>query len=479
MLSEKEVHTMQTIKKDLSWQENEALSRYTLIAPMLDETLDPAKRSKLRQEAVLKSGLSERTIYRYLAAYGEKGFEGLKPTAAEQTISGKLPDNYREIVGQAIQLRKEVPKRSVEQIIFILEQEGWAEPGVLKRSTLQRHLYKAGFGTKQMQMYSDARKSSSKRFCKPHRMMLIQADIKYGCKLPIGKGGAMVQTYLSSAIDDHSRYLLHSRFYDSQEEAIVEDTFRQAILKAGVFDTAYFDNGSQYVAKQLKFSLAKLGITVRHAPVRSGKSKGKQEKFHQVVDAFLREAKIHGIKTLEDLNHHWANYLEEYYHKSPHDGIKEYYECLGASVPGEGITPLQEWNRDSRPLRFLDVSVVSEAFLHHEERLVDKGACISFRGRKYETKPSLIGFKVEISYDPAAPETITVKYPGTEPFTAKPLEMKAFCDKNPALPVSMQETKPESSRMLNVLEKKSAASRQRMANAISFGQYRKDGGGNV
>ena len=38
---------------------------------------------------------------------------------------------------------------------------------------------------------------------------------------------------------------------------------------------------------------------------------------------------------------------------------------------------------------------------------VDKGACISFRGRKYETKPSLIGYKVEISYDPAAPETIT------------------------------------------------------------------------
>ena len=54
--------------------------------------------------------------------------------------------------------------------------------------------------------------------------------------------------------------------------AIVEDTFRKVILKAGKFDAAYFDNGSQYVAKQLKYSLARLGITVRHAPVRSGKS---------------------------------------------------------------------------------------------------------------------------------------------------------------------------------------------------------------
>lgn len=61
-------------------------------------------------------------------------------------------------------------------------------------------------------------------------MMLIQGDIKYGPKLPIGKNGAWVQTYLSSAIDDHSRYLLASRFYDNQEEAIIEDTFHRKRL---------------------------------------------------------------------------------------------------------------------------------------------------------------------------------------------------------------------------------------------------------
>lgn len=60
----------------------------------------------------------------------------------------------------------------------------------------------------------------------------------------------MVQTYLSSAIDDHSRFILDSEFYDNQEERIVEDTLRKAILKYGHFDKCYFDNGSQYVAKQ-------------------------------------------------------------------------------------------------------------------------------------------------------------------------------------------------------------------------------------
>lgn len=470
---------MNTTAKDLKWQEEQALERYALIAPLLDQSLDPAKRGKLRREIARAEEVSERTLFRYEGAYRENGFAGLKPVAGKRRLSSKLPENYPEILEQAIQLKKEVPQRSVEQIIFILEQENWAVPGTLKRSTLARYLYRAGFGVKQMQMYREARESSSKRFCKPHRMMLLQGDIKYGCKLPIGKNGAMVQTYLSSAIDDHSRYVIQSQFYSTQDESIIEDTFRKVILKAGVFDVAYFDNGSQYTAVQLKHSLAKLGITVRHARPRSGKSKGKIEKFHQVVDSFLREAKVHKIKTLEKLNHHWNTYLEEYYHKTAHDGISEYYENLGTSVSDEGITPLQEWNRDSRALTFLDISVVAEAFLHHEERLVDKGACISFKGRKYETKPSLIGFKVEIAYDPAAPETVTVSYPGMAPFTANPLKIGAYCDKNPTLPVSMQEAEPESSRFLDVLEKKQEESRRQVTNAISFSQFRKDGDSHV
>lgn len=466
-------------RENRQWQEEQALIRYQLIAPLLDESLDNAKRVQMREDIAGKNGISPRSLYRYESAYKKEGFAGLKPAGREQRRSQKLPENFDRLLEEAIQLKREVPKRSVNQIIYILELEGQAAPGVLKRSTLERYLYKAGFGVRQMQMYNDARKSSSKRFCKPHRMMLLQGDIKYGLKLPAGKNGAMVQTYLSSAIDDHSRYVVQSCFYDSQEEAVVEDTFRKAILKYGKFDACYFDHGAQYVAKQLKFSLSRLGITIRTAPVRSGKSKGKIEKFHQVVDAFLREAKVHKIRTLEDLNRYWTVYLEEYYHNTAHEGIREYYESMGSPVPAAGITPLQEWGRDTRPLVFLDASAVAEAFLHHEERLVDKGACISFRGRKYETKPSLIGCRVEISYDPMAPGTVTVRYPGVEPFTAEPVKIGAFCSKAPALPVSMQEQETESSRLLAALEKKHAQTRQQRADAISFGEYRKDGGSHV
>lgn len=138
-----------------------------------------------------------------------------------------------------------------------------------------------------------------------------------------------------------------------------------------------------------------------------------------------------------------------------------------------------EWNRDPRTLVFLDTAMVAETFLHHAQRLVDKGACISFQGHKYEAKPSLIGFQVEIAYDPSDAQTITVHYSEMEPFTAQPLKIGAFCGKSPTLPVTMQETEPESSRLLEVLEKKREQSRSRMADAISFGWFKKDGDGSV
>lgn len=466
-------------KEVTSWQEDQALTRFTMISPLLDGEIDGAKKAMLREQIAEKYGISTRTLYRYENNYRQYGFSGLKPQSKTRKQSDKLPENFPDLLQEAIALKREVPKRSVNQIISILEMENRVEPGKLKRSTLERHLYAAGFGVRQMQMYSDARNSSSKRFCKPHRMMLVQGDIKYGISLPIGKNGSMKRTYLSSVIDDHSRFILASHFYDSQEGTIVEDTFHQAILHFGTFDKCYLDNGSQYIARQLKISLSRLGISISHAPVRSGKSKGKIEKFHQVVDQFLREVKLKKPKSLAELNQYWDVFLNEYYQKKPHEGIREYYESLGAEVPAEGISPMQEWNRDSRPLTFLDTKVVAEAFRHHEYRKVDKGACVSFRGKAYETKAELIGFQVEISYDPAAPETITVSYPGMLPFEAKPLKIGSYCDKTPALPVSMSPKKAETSRMLDALAKKQEESRRQQTNALSFTDYGKEGGSHV
>ena len=177
---------------------------------------------------------------------------------------------------------------------------------------------------------------------------------------------------------------------------------------------------------------------------------------------------------MEELNYYWSIYLEEYYHNRSHEGIREYYRSLGVSIPEEGISPLQEFNRDNRPLVFLDSSVVGEAFLYHESRKVDKGGCISFQGRRYETKTQLIGHTIEISYDPASPEVITVTAHGIEPFQVRPLKIGEYCEPRGPIPKEIQKEEPETSRFLDVLEEQHKESVRRCADAISFGAYKRE-----
>ena len=465
-------------KETKKWQDEEALKRYQMIAPLLDESLDEGKRRQLREEIAERYDISKRSIYRYEEKYREGAFDGLRPMNREKRRSQALPDNYEEIVGEAIQLKREVPRRSVRQIIKILESEGYAPPGVIKASTLQRYLYNAGLGVKQMKRYTEKRETTSRRFCRAHRNELWQGDIKYGPDIRLSDG-RLIKTYLSSLIDDHSRYIVQSEFYDNQRQEVVEDTFHKAILKHGKCDSCYLDNGTQYTSNQLHTALAKLGIRVLHAKIRACESKGKIEKFHQKVDQFIAEIKVAHVHSLDELNRRWKIFLEQDYQKEAHDGIREYYKSHGVTIPSGGISPLQEWNRDTRGLVFLDTTVVSEAFLHHETRRLDNAGCFSFGDVRYEASAALANAEVEIVYDPMNTEVIKVLYQDMEPIMAHRVKIGAFCDKKSPLPVAMTDKLPETSRFLDALEKKYREDHQLMANALSFGEYGKAGGQNV
>ena len=466
-------------KEVKKWQDEEALKRYQMIAPLLDEDLDDAKRRQLREEIAEKYQISKRSLYRYEAKYREDSFNGLRPMNRTKRRNQNLPENYDEIVAEAIQLKREVPKRSVRQIIKILEIEGYAAPGVIKASTLQRYLYNAGLGVKQMKRYTEKRESSSRRFCRLHRMELLQGDIKYGPDIRLSDG-TLIKTYLSSLIDDHSRFIVQSEFYDNQRQEVVEDTFHKAILKYGKCDSCYLDNGTQYTTNQLHKALARLGIRVIHAKPGACQSKGKVEKFHQKVDQFIAEIRVSKVHSLVELNRKWKYFLEQDYQKEAHDGIREYYESQGVDVPPEGISPMREFIRDTRGLVYLDTALVSEAFLHHETRKLDRAGCFSFGDVKYEVSAALANAEVEIAYDPMNTDVIKVMYRDMEPIYASRMRIDAFCDKTPPVPVGMKTEKvPETSRFLDALEKKYKEEHQMMADALSFGEYGKTGGQNV
>ena len=461
-------------KEVRNWQNETALERYKMIAPLLDPEMDSAKRCMLREQIAKREEISVRTVYRYERQYKEEQFEGLLPKSREKRRTQKLPNNWEEIVAEAVQLRKEVPTRSVRQIILILESEDYAPPGVIKQSTLQRYLQNAGMSKKALKRYTEDRKPSSKKFCRDHRLELYQGDIKYGPVIR-DKDEKKIQTYLSSVIDDHSRYILHSEWYDNQKDEIVEDTVHKAILKHGIFDRFYVDNGKQYISKQLNHSCARLGIRVLHAPPYSGKSKGKIERFHQTVDRFIAELSVAPVHSIAEMNAKWKIFLEEDYQKKPHEGIAKYYRSKGVDVPKCGITPIQEWNRDTRNLKYLDTGTVAEAFTRVETREIDKTGCFEFKGVTYEASIAYSGLKVEIAYDPLNTQTVEVRHGKLDVIQAHPVKIGPHASKEPVLPAGMTESRPDRSRFLDALEKKYREERKLMANALSFGDYGKDG----
>jgi transposase len=224
--------------KDQKKAEAIASERVQLLSPLLAEGLDPAKAREIKQRICEQTGLSERTLRRYLAKYREDGFSGLKPKGkGHQPSEATIP---QEVLEQAILLRREVPSRSVAQLIQILEWERRIKPGEIKRSTLQEKLAERGYSTRHMRMYTESG-VAARRFQQRHRNRLWHSDIKYGPYLPIGPDGTMKQVFLVTFIDDATRFVLHGEFYPVMDKTIVEDCFRQAIQKFGVPESVYFD----------------------------------------------------------------------------------------------------------------------------------------------------------------------------------------------------------------------------------------------
>jgi len=450
--------------KDRKKAEEIASSRVQLLSPLLADRLDAAKVKQIKAQICAQTGLSERTLRRYMAEFRVLGFDGLKPKGKRsERKDGGVPSH---LIEQAILLRREVPGRSISQIIQILEWEGKAERGQLKRSTLQGNLMERGFSSRHMRMYADTG-AAARRFQQRHRNQLWQSDIKFGPYLPIGPGGSNKQVYLVVMLDDATRSVLHGEFYPTLDQAIVENCLRQSIQKHGVPEAVYFDNGKQYRTKWMARTCSKLGIRLLFAKPYAPESKGKVERFNRVVDSFLSEVAVEKPQTLVRLNEQFQVWLSECYQNKPHSAL------------GENISPETAYRSDRKALKFVDPDILANAFLHAETRKVDKSGCISFMDRKYEVGLSFIGHKVDVIYDPADISELTIEYEGHTPWQACPLVIGDRAAKRPKLPAHLGQQPTDSSRLLTAAEQKHHERREQQAPAVSYSTAWKEERGNV
>jgi len=256
--------------KEVDLQTETMLTRYSIISPLLTEGLEAAEKRRRRNVILQGGAMSERTLRRFLEAYRMNGLEGLRPKLrSDQGARRALPDVIYE---QAAALKEELPQRSISRVLDILEGERQIAPGQIARSTLSRHLAKEGLTQRTV-----ASTGKSRRFQKEHRNTLWQTDIKYGPYIPHPTDPKRkLRTYLLLFIDDATRLICHGEFYSDQKLPILEDCFRKALLKRGLPDSVYVDNGKIFISRWFRYACARMNI--RHISTRpySPESKGLQ-----------------------------------------------------------------------------------------------------------------------------------------------------------------------------------------------------------
>lgn len=382
-----------------------------------------------------RKSISVRSLERYKSLYEAHGLDGLMPSDMPKRGVTSAP---REIFELAAELRKERPERSVEQIIFTLEQEGNIKKDELSRSTLSRYLRSQDLSRKQLLKTGNSG-DSYKRFETSHPGEMWQSDYKHAIYLPDpANPKARRKTKLCCILDDFSRYIVHGQFYWDEKLPTLEDCFKKAILKHGIPEQYYCDNGSAFSSKHLANICARLGVRLSHSKPYRPAGRGKIERFFQFIDtSFIPEAyslvEKKEISTLEELNRFFQLWLEGYYHQRKHGSTR--------------YSPQERLNQCTLKLRQLPVDTLMRMFFIGEQRQVDKTGCISLNGTLYDAGPELAMSKVEVRFDPFELRSVEIWHLGVFYGHAKVLNTRDnfnnFSSRHREYPTALQTMKKQ------------------------------------
>jgi putative transposase len=369
-----------------------ALFRYGLIAQLVHMPPDSGQQESLLRDIAARTytipgstrtRVSLTTLRRYFKTYVAQGFDALRPTARADTGASRAI--APEVLTQAIALREEQPARTTQTIVDILQRDPQLtldQP--INVHTLTTQLRQRG---KTRRLLNQSAKAY-RRFEREHVNSLWQADEMFGPWLPDPEvPGRQRRTHLFGFIDDHSRLVPHAEFFFEETLPRMERVLKVALLRRGVPQAVYVDNGAVYSSLQFNAACATLGIQRIKAAPYSPSGKGKQERFWLSLQIqFLPEVEASQLTTLTELNESLWAWLECVYHQHVHSETQQ--------------TPLARYTAGLDQVRHADPEVVRRAFLWREKRKVRKDATLSLQGNRYQVEPNLAGRTLELRFDP-------------------------------------------------------------------------------
>jgi transposase InsO family protein/transposase-like protein len=256
-------------------------------------------------------GINRSTFYNWYGRYLEDGYDGLatRPSNSKR-FWNRIPDFVKE---QVVDIALEEPDKSPRELAYHITDK---YEYFISESSVYRILKSYDLITSPAFILM----SAGDKFKNPTRRVneLWQTDFTYF--RIVGWGWY----YLSTVLDDYSRYIISWKLTDSMTAEDVKDTLDLAIAKTGIDKVKLkhkprllSDNGPSYLSKDLKEYLDQKQMDhTRGAPYHP-MTQGKIERYHRTMKNVVKLDTYYFPWELEiELKRFVDHYNNERYHES-------------------------------------------------------------------------------------------------------------------------------------------------------------------
>ena len=279
-------------------------------------------------QVLARIGVSRTTFYRWCDRYERHGIDGLQDRrGGPGRVWNRIPDDTRD---ELIELALDRPELSPRELATtFVDEKGY----FVSESSVYRLLKAHDLITSPAFTVIKAAEEFHEKTTAPNQMW--QTDFTY-LKV-IGWGWF----YLSTIIDDYSRYIVAWRLCTTMKVGDVTDTITDALAASGLDGIQVkhrprllSDNGGSYISEDLAEWLDERGMThVRGAPMHP-QTQGKIERWHQSMKNRVLSENYFLPGHLERAI---GDFVEHYNHRRYHESLKnltpaDVYNGRGAAI---------------------------------------------------------------------------------------------------------------------------------------------------
>ena len=296
-------------------------------------------------------GIHRSTFYNWYSKYKAEGYQGLEPKpTTRKHFWNRIPDEVR---GQVLDLALELPELSAREIAYCYTDD---YQYFISESSVYRILKRAGLITPPVYDIITAADEFKDPTSRVNEMW--QTDFTY-LKV-IGWGWY----YLSTVMDDYSRYIVSWELCTTMKAVDVQNTLNKALnhpyVPLNPKPKLLSDNGSCYISKELGLFLDDLQMNHVRGRPNHPQTQGKIERYHRTMKNVI---KLENYYSPDQLRERISEFIQYYNHR-------RYHESLDNLTPADVYFRKQEEKLNQR--RLCKVSTLhqrrNQYFVHQLKR---------------------------------------------------------------------------------------------------------------